>query len=183
MAIFFISEMPPVRMMSGMMYSASFCSRTGRNCQRVYSRSPTQTGTSDRSRNCAQRVPVLGRHRLLEPADAVRRQPVGQPDRRRHVEAAVRVDEDLDAVADCGRGSASMIVDGGVVVLRAGSSPRSATGTRAPRLNGSSLSAVWPVVDGRRARRGRTRSGVSQPVNQPLLYSSRRSWNLPPSSS
>jgi hypothetical protein len=34
-AIFFSSEIPPVRMTSGMMYSASFCSSTGRNCHRV----------------------------------------------------------------------------------------------------------------------------------------------------
>ena len=48
----------------------------------------------------AQRVPVLRWHRLFEPADAGRRQLVGQAHGGGHIEASVRVDEDLDTLAN-----------------------------------------------------------------------------------
>src|SRR5262249_54285428 len=47
----------------------------------------------------AQRIPILGRNRLLEPPDAVWRQAVRQAHRGRDIEAAVGVDEDFDASA------------------------------------------------------------------------------------
>src|SRR5581483_3415246 len=47
-----------------------------------------------------ERVKALRRYRLFEPADAVRRQPVREPDGRRHVVHRVRVDQELDPRPD-----------------------------------------------------------------------------------